>query len=482
MSGCGGGEGMRLGFNLVLQQQQKLIMTPELRQALAILQLPVVDLETYIQQELLENPVLEVKEEGDDPVVQGETNPEPAEPVDGDAELTRQWLEYFGGEHDHDPGAPINRDDDEYDGLLGGAAAPAPTLQEHLHEQLRLYDLAPEEKRAAAFLIDSLDDNGYLTLSVRDAAFTSGQPESAVERALQVVHTLDPVGVGARDLRECLLLQWVAVGDGNPLVPELIQHYLDDLAAARITRIAEALGVLPADVQVAADALRTLDPKPGRRFGRPGDTRYIVADVVVERVGREYVVLINESPVPRLMLNAGYRQLVRGGGLDDAETRRFLEGKLNSALWLIRSIEQRRLTLYRVTESIVRLQRSFFDRGLRHLKPLTLREVAGEIEMHESTVSRAIAGKYAQTPHGLFELKFFFSSGVESWGGAISAKSVKRLIRDLISAEDAREPLSDQAVAEALVKQGVQISRRTVAKYREESNIPASARRKRYES
>lgn len=468
---------VRLGFNLTLQQQQKLVMTPELRQALSILQLPVLDLEAYIENELLANPMLEVRE-GDDPEA-GEA-PAPAEDLAGNAELTRQWLEYFG--EDHDPGAPISRDDDEHDGLLAGTAAPAPTLQEHLHDQLRLLRLTPEERRAAAFLIDSLDDHGYLTLSLQEAAFASGQPESAVERALQVVQGLDPVGVGARNLQECLLLQWAAVGDGNPLVPALITSYLEDLAAGRITRIAEALGVPPAAVQAAADMLRTLDPKPGRRFGRPGDTRYIVPDVVVERVGRDYVVVVNDSVGPRLTLNAAYRQMIRTGGLEDPETRRFLEGKLHSALWLLRSIEQRRLTLYRVTEAIVRLQRPFFDGGLRHLKPLTLREVAAEIGMHESTVSRATSGKYAQTPQGLFELKFFFSSGVEGWGGAVSAESVKRMIRDLIAAENPREPLSDQAIAEALARQGVQISRRTVAKYREEAKIPSSAQRKRYDA
>lgn len=473
---------MRLGFNLALQQQQKLIMTPELRQALAILQLPLADLEAHIQRELLENPVLEVREEGEEPgpapdplATPGEAGA-PAEAATGVA-LARQWLEYFGP--DQDPGSGW-REDDDYDGLLGGAAAPAPTLQEHLHEQLRLHRLPPEELRAAAFLIDSLDDNGYLTLSVQEAAFACAQPERAVERALRVVQGLDPVGVGARSLQECLLLQWAVVGDGNPLVPRLIADHLDDLAAGRITRIAEALGATPADVQAAADLLRALDPKPGRRFGRPGDTRYIMPDVVVERVGREYVVLVNEGPVPRLTINATYRQLLRSGGLEDPDARRFLEGKLHAALWLLRSIEQRRLTLYRVTEAIVRLQRPFFDRGLRHLRPLTLREVAAEIGMHESTVSRATAGKYAQTPHGLFELKFFFSSGVGGWDGGISAESVKRLIRDLVAAEDPREPLSDQAIAEKLGVQGVQISRRTVAKYREECEIPASARRRRY--
>ncbi|BDG61586.1 RNA polymerase factor sigma-54 [Caldinitratiruptor microaerophilus] len=458
---------MRLGYELALQQQQKLLMTPELRQALAILQLPVAELEQYVQQQLLENPVLEVREDGDDPV-----------PGPGSPDLVRQWLDYLGQEPEV---ALPEGTEDEGDGPAG-FAAPAPTLYEHLHDQLRLLDLPAPERAAARFLIDSLDENGYLTLDLEEAAAACGQPLPVVLRALRTVQGLDPVGVGARSLEECLLLQWEVVGDGNPLVPLLIRAHLNDLAAGRIGRIAEALGVTPGAVQRAADALRALDPKPGRRFGRPGDTRYIYPDVVVERVGPDFVVLVNEAPSARLVLSPSYRRLLAAGAGVDPETRSFLERKLHSALWLLRSIEQRRMTLLRVTEAIVRLQRPFFERGPRHLQPLTLRQVAAELGVHESTVSRATAGKYVQTPHGLFELKFFFASGVESHDGGISAESVKRLIADLVAAENPLRPMSDQEIARALARQGVRISRRTVAKYREEAGIPSSARRRRYES
>lgn len=446
---------MRLEYGLSLQQQQRLIMTQELRQALTVLQLPVLDLERFIQQQLLENPVLEVREEA-----------EPAAPAE------EPWPRGWEAELDWDVLPPVRDEEEE---MPRTQPAPAPTLAEHLYDQLRLLALSPEERRAAAFLIDSLDDNGYLTISLSEAALAANVPEDVMERALRIVQSLEPAGVGARSLQECLLLQWEALGIENPLVPVLIRRYLDDLAAGRLTRIAAELQVTPAEVQAAADLLRHLDPKPGRRFGREG-IRYLVPDVTVERVGDQFVVLVNDGMLPRLRLSPSYRRLLR-----NPDARPFLERKVQAALWLIRAIEQRRRTLYRVTEAIVRQQQGFFRHGPRYLRPLTLREVAGEIGMHESTVSRAVAGKYIQTPHGLYPLKFFFSSGVEGADGALSAEAVKRMIRDLVAAEDPRRPLSDQALTEALVRMGVRISRRTVAKYREEAGIPPSSRRRRYD-
>lgn len=435
-------------------------MTQELRQALVVLQLPVAELDTFIQQELLENPVLDVKEHEE---------PGPEKPATVDEPPPWSW-EHPGGGY----GGGIARDDDDDPGLT--QPAPAPTLAEHLYEQLRLTDVSPEERRAAAFLIGSLDDNGYLTLTLSEAAFAANIPEAVVNRALALVQSFDPVGVGARNLQECLLLQWQQLGLQNPLVPVLVERYLDDLAEGRITRIATELQVTPSEVQAAADMLRLLDPKPGRRFGREGEVRYLTPDVTVERVGDQFVVLVNDGMLPRLTLSPSYRAL-----LQDPDAKEFLERKVHSAVWLIKAIEQRRLTLYRVTESVVRQQRDFFRFGLRHLRPLTLREVADDIGMHESTVSRAVAGKYVQTPHGLFALKFFFSSGVEGSEGGVSAEAVKRLIRDMIAGEDPRQPLSDQALTDALTRRGVQISRRTVAKYREEAGIPSSAKRRRYD-
>lgn len=452
---------MRLGFGLQMQQTQKLVMTPELRQAIAVLQLPVTELTDFIEQELLENPCLDVepKEEAE----------EAAAPPD-----SRKLLEYLG--NDYGGGGPVDNDDE-----MGFEAftATVPTLQEHLMAQLYLAGLDSCGRRIGEFLIDSLDDHGYLTIATAEAAEKLAVAADKVEYALQVIQGFDPPGVGARSLKECLLLQWATVDDGNPLVPILIANYLDHLGEGRITRIADELGVTPQEVQGAADMIRTLDPKPGRRFGSPNETRYVVPDAVVERVGRDYVVLVNESPIPKLLVSNHYRQML--SGQVDTDARKFVEQKIHAALWLIKAIEQRRLTLYKVVETIVKFQRDFFDRGIRYLRPLTLRDVADVIGVHESTVSRATAGKYAQTPLGTFELKFFFTSGVDNARGeGVAAESVKRMIADLIAKEDSGDPLSDQALTDTLNKQGVNISRRTVAKYREEMGVPSSSKRKRY--
>ncbi|MGE5675888.1 MAG: RNA polymerase factor sigma-54 [Mycobacterium leprae] len=453
---------MRLGFGLEMQQTQRLVMTPELRQAITVLQLPVAELGEYIEQELLENPCLdaEPKEEAEEPVTSTETE---------------RLLEYLG-KSERGGEAPSDGDDD-----LGfeAFAALMPNLPEHLLAQLLLLGLEPAERRIGEFLINSLDDNGYLAMTTAEAAAALQAPAEQVERVLDLVQGFDPPGVGARSLKECLLLQWATVDDGNPLVAPLIEGYLDDLGEGRITHIADRLGATPAEVQEAADLVRTLDPKPGRRFGRDSETRYILPDVTVERVGGEYVVLVNEGTLPKLTINSQYRQILGAGG--ETQARKYVEERIHAAMWLLKAIEQRRMTLYKVTEALVQFQRSFLDHGVRHLRPLTLREVAEVVGVHESTVSRATAGKYLQTPRGTFDFKFFFSSGVDNARGeGMAAESVKRIMADLISKEDSREPLSDQALTDMMKKQGLNISRRTVAKYREEMGVASSGKRKRY--
>lgn len=455
--------GVRLGFSLQMQQTQRLIMTPELRQAIAVLQLPVAELEEFLETELLENPCLEAepKEEAEEPDTTGET---------------RRLLEYLGS-NEGGGGHAAGTDEDEP--TFESFTATVPTLQEHLTGQLYLAGLSKIDRRISEFLVDSLDDHGYLTIPTMEAAQQLGVSEEQVLSVLKMIQTFDPAGVGARTLKECLLLQWATVDDGNEIVPVLIEQYLDDLGGGRILRIAEALGVTPSEVQGAADIIRTLDPKPGRRFGRMNETRYVVPDVAVERVGTEYVVIVNEGPVPKLSINRQYRELL--SGQVDADARKYVEEKIHAALWVIKAIDQRRMTLFKVTEAIVRFQRDFFDYGVRHQRPLTLRDVGEAVGVHESTVSRAVSGKYVQTPRGTFELKFFFSSGVEgARGQGVAQESVKRLIADLIARENTEEPLSDQILTEMLTRQGIQISRRTVAKYREEMGVPSSGKRKRY--
>lgn len=452
---------MRLGFELRMQQTQRLVMTPELRQAIIVLQKPVAELGELIAGELLENPCLEA---------------EPREPAEeGAPSEVGRLLDFLSRGEPPAVGPPADRDEEA---SFEAYTPRMPTLAEYLHGQLGLLRLDRTQARIARFLVGCLDDHGYLTVSVKEAAGQLNAAEEQVEAALRVIQSLDPPGVGARSLQECLLIQWATLDDPNPLVPEIIRHHLEDLAAGRIPRIAERLGVDCAEVQAAADAIRTLDPKPGRRFGGADEPRYVVPDVVVERVGQEYVVMVNEAPLPRLTISAQYRRLLDTA---DGHTRRYVEDRIQSALWLIKSIEQRRLTLLKVTEAIVRFQRDFFDRGPRYLRPLTLREVAQAIGVHESTVSRATSGKWAQTPRGTYELKYFFSSGVETGRGeGVAAEAVKRLIADLIRQEDPAEPLSDQALAEALAAQGLKIARRTVAKYRDEMGLPNSGQRRRY--
>lgn len=456
---------MRLDLGLQLQQTQRLILTPELRQAIAILQQPVTELATFLEEQLLENPCLEVeaKEEAEQP---------PAPRLDL-AALVRHLGN--GGDTNGSSGVPEDEEHPE-----DRFHQPAPTLHEHLLAQLSLSSLRGTERGVVEYLIGSLDESGYLRQPLAEVAEQFRIPLSQAESLLAFLQSFDPPGVGARDLKECLLLQWALVTNANPLVELLIEHHLDDLAEGRLPRIARERSVTPAEVQEAADLIRTLDPKPGRLFGRANETRYVVPDVTVERVEREFVITVNESPLPRLRVNRQYRQLLEGS--DEQPAKRWVEERISAAIALLRAVEQRRQTVYKVTEAIIDFQREFFLRGPRHLKPLTLRDVADRVGVHESTVSRATAGKWLQTPHGTLEFKYFFTSGVAAAGGeGIAADAVKRLIAELIAKEESASPLSDQAIMERLGAQGVELARRTVAKYREELGIPSSSKRKRFD-
>jgi len=314
-------------------------------------------------------------------------------------------------------------------------------------------------------------------------AVALGATESEVEEVLHLIQCLDPVGVGSRSVQECLELQISAKSapdDLRALALRIVRGYLDDLAEGRILRIASELGADVAQVQEAADMIRTLSPRPGQDYTGGAQARYIIPDVIVDKVGDDYVVTPCDSASPRLIINSAYRAMLSDARTDPA-ARDFIRERLNSAAWLIRALGQRRDTITKVATSIVLHQRDFFDRGILHLRPLTLREVAVDIDMHESTVSRATAGKYAQTPRGTFELRFFFGSGVStSDGDTASAASIKKYIKEMIASEDAKSPLSDQQIADALTCEGICISRRTVAKYRSELKIVSSARRRRY--
>ncbi|BBB91765.1 MAG TPA: RNA polymerase factor sigma-54 [Methylomusa anaerophila] len=477
---------MQIDYALRLETTQKLIMTPQLRQAIAILQLSAVELEAMVENEFLENPVLELEEkraaEEQENVVQAEVeaagNPEDGRNGDAADANYDEWAEYF----ENGMGHGQNLSTAESNNSLELLAANTLSLHEHLEMQLHFAILNTASWEIGRFLIGCIDDNGYFCCTVRDVAENLHVSPSIVEDVLKVIQTFDPVGVGASNLKECLLLQVDQKGiiqDGAlyRLVTLIIDNYLEHVANGRVKFIADSLGATVQEVQHAIDIIRRLDPKPGRAFGgiQPA---YILPDVTVERVNGSYMIIINDTNVPQLSINPYYRQVIRDA---DGEAKKFVEGRINSAVWLIKSIEQRRRTLYRVAEAIVELQRDFFDHGVKHLKPLTMKKVAERIEVHESTVSRAVANKYMATPHGLFSMHTFFSSGIQGVSGEdVAASRVKQEIRELIATEDSTQPLSDQGLSNILNKRGIHVSRRTVAKYREEINIPASSKRKRY--
>jgi RNA polymerase sigma-54 factor len=466
---------MRISFNLKLEQTQKLIMTPELQQAINLLQFSSLELQDYVQEELLNNPVLEV-EEGDDnekkPELVAQSREHEKDAIDWDEYLQEQGFETLS----------------RYNIINNSQTAPSfdyylskePSLQEYLLLQLGLCTLTETERRIGEFIIGNIDHNGYLKDDIVELSLLLGVEVREIKAVLEVIQKFDPTGVGARNLQECLLIQLAEEKVVHPLAKRIIKEYLPDVAENKLKKISTELHSDLSLIQAAVDFVRTLDPKPGRMFGDNRDIRYIIPDVVVEKVSGDYVVQVNEQSIPRLTINPFYRSLMRKEG-GEPLTSIFIKSRLDSALWLLRSIEQRRLTLYRVTDCVVRIQRDFFEGGIKLLKPLTLRQVAEEVGVHESTVSRATSNKYAQTPRGVYPLKFFFASGVEDdEGRAVSSASIKSHIRDLIEEENTHQPLSDQKLTELLKKMGIEISRRTVTKYREELMIPSSNRRKRH--
>ncbi len=472
-------QAVRMGHELNLTQTQKLIMTPELRQAITVLQLSSLELEGYIEQQLQENPLLELYDDD------GERN---AELLDKDKkdeagdnrEYDLDWELYFQDSSDlglnyHE--GKWERPEYNYENFISRSL----TLSEHLLFQLYLNPCTSRERLIAEYLIGNIDEKGYLRVSLEEAADRLKVNQIEAAGVLLLIQGFDPPGVGARNLQECLMIQLSARGIENGLVKGLIENYLELLAGGRITRIAHELGVTVQEIQAAADILKTLDPKPGRNFSDPGNNRYITPDIIVEKVEGEYIILVNDTFAPKITINPTYRSVLAKEKSCDSQTRRFVEGKLNAAVWLIRSIEQRRLTLYKVANCLVDMQRGFLDHGIKYLKPLNLKDVAERVGLHESTISRATSNKYIQTPQGVFEMKHFFCTGLHNnTGTTISSSCIKEMLQEIIAAEDCRVPLNDQKICDLLKQKGIRISRRTVAKYRSELNIPAIGKRIRY--
>jgi len=490
---------MAMDTRPLLQQKlsQQLVMTPQLRQAIKILQVSRAELETLVDQELMENPVLEEnadeRAEGEVEVptvdsLAGTDAPETPAAESDVAEASSidqiDWAEFASNYANDMHGVGVDSggsggDDDDRRPTIENTLAQRADLTDHLMWQLRLSSLSDADKEIGGLIVGNLDADGYLMASVDELAFLANVwPDvERVEALLRRVQEFDPPGVAATSLADCLLAQLRQLGlDEHSLPARIVRDHLPLLEGHRYDRLARELGVSVDEVVQAAKAIAVLEPKPGRDYG-DGDVRYVTPDVFVQKVGDEYVVTLNEDGLPRLRVSSFYRRMLAGAGT--AETRGYIQEKMRAAAWLIKSIHQRQRTLYMVTSSIVKFQRDFLEQGVSQLRPLVLKDVANDIGMHESTVSRATAGKYVHTPQGTFELKYFFTTGLRGGRGEeVSAESVKERIRTIIAGEDARHPLSDQYIAELLAKEQVDIARRTVAKYRELMGILPSSKRK----
>ncbi len=480
---------MDMKIGLHLKQKQQLVMTPKLQQALKLLQMPAVELQQMLKQEIMENPLLEEVDEYEDVVderaeEEEEEDATPEREADEDkpeaeaGEENVDWDEYFNQGFEISAGTAEAEAQEEF---FEKVPVARPSFTDSLISQLRIATDDEKTIEIGDYIIGSLDDSGYLTCSLEEVAQTFDVPVEEVQRVLELIQSFDPPGVGARNLQECLLLQLRARNLEDTLAARIIRDHFDDFKQKKYMEIARKLKVTTQDIQEAAGVIATLDPKPGLEVSAD-EPRYVIPDLVVEKVDGKYVVYLNDRNIPRLRVSQSYQEeLLKNARDGDRETREFINSRLKSARWLIQTIEQRRRTMVKVMECIVRKQREFFEKGTAYLKPLTLQQVASEINMHESTVSRVTTNKYVQTPRGVFELKYFFSSSLGTKdGGEVSAKSAKDRIRRIIEAEDPKAPLSDQKIADILRADGLNIARRTVAKYREQLGILPARMRKQY--
>lgn len=475
---------MRMNINKDLAQEQSLMLSPQMQQAFRLLQLPLVQLQQVLREEITQNPVLEEEmiEAGND------SSDGEADNAEGDNEelsfdeefdllskLDDDWKEYFRQSGSF---RKYSSEDEEKRRYLESSIVKPETLQENLLNQLGLAMLEEEEQRICEAIIGNIDDNGYLQADTTDIAEQLGASLDAVEKMRVLVQSLSPVGVGARNLRECLLIQLDRLGHREGLASLIVDRYLDLLGAKKYRAIAQALDTSPEAVQKVAEIIETLDPKPGRIFSIE-TPRYIIPDVFVEKEESDFTVIVNDDRIPHLRISSLYREIMKQKDIDSS-TKEYIKEKIRSAQWLIRSISQRQQTISNITEEIISRQRAFFEDGFDSLIPLTMEKIASSLGIHESTVSRAIAGKYIHTPHGLFDMKFFFSSGITTASGQhVSAHRVKRRISQMIETENPEEPLSDQQIIENLRREGFNVARRTIAKYRQALGIlPSTIRRK----
>ena len=495
---------MSMEMKQSLKLSQQMVMTPQLQMAIKLLQISRMELVEQVREELKENPLLEdatdteTEISRDDPVVRAETGllGETEQTVDAGAQKESREIEQevpTGTQAAADvdwetyaenmataPSAPSYRPDNDEMPALDQAATTGPSLSEHLMMQLQMAKLPPDEERCAILIIGNLDMDGYLKEPpLAEIAQEADVEPDVAERALKRVQRFDPVGCAARTLQESLLVQTAALDIDDDVLVKMLTEHLGDLEKKNFGRIAQKLKVDVEEVYEAARDIQRLDPRPGREYTteRP---QYITADVHIHKVGDRYFVQINDDGLPKLRISNYYLETLKSKNQDKA-AKDYVQERLRSARWLIDSIQQRQRTIVKVTESILKFQRDFFERGISHLKPLILRDIANDIGMHESTISRATSNKYVHTPQGLFELKYFFNAGInrEDGGDDIASEAVKRLIKQLVGEEDSKHPYSDQKLVELLrEKHKIDIARRTVAKYREQLAILPSAQRK----
>jgi len=486
-----------MAFNLKqsLKLSQQLRMTPQLQQAIKMLQMSKLELETMIRKELNENPLLEemidtVEGDPGEEMKMNTGNTDSDNPVDQDP--TKQdefeWETFSDGGASLKGTQALGHEEINYDNFISKEG----DLRDHLVWQAGMCGLSDEEMDIMMSLVSYIDDNGYLSQALEEISEDSGYSTDQLQSSLDLVTTFDPVGVGARDLKDCLLIQARYLEEDTHDLVSLIENHLEDLQTKNYKVIASKMDTSVEDVKELAEIVLSLDPKPGRAFGAGADTQYVVPDVYISKVGEEYVVNLNEEGVPRLQISHFYRELAHkkmeqelsaGAKKSDpkSEDTQYLEDKLRAAMWLIKSINQRQKTIFKVTESIVKRQAEFFEKGPEHIKPMILKDVAGDIDMHESTVSRVTTNKFVFTPRGVYELKYFFNSSIsKSDGDSLSSEAVKVKIKKMVAAEDPKKPLSDQKIADELKKDGLRIARRTVAKYREVLGISPSSKRKKH--
>jgi len=493
---------MALEIKQSLRLSQQLVMTPQLQQAIKLLQLNRMELQEVVNQELIENPVLEEVmdvPEGEAAAPEDNTSPEAADPEmeqrrDEDSFIKEKpreeqlvagkddfnWESYVEDFNSNSSSAPSMREINEELPSFENVLTKTTSLEDHLAWQLSMVTISEQEKKLGELIIGNLSDDGYLNANLADLATESGMELEDAEEVLKIVQNFDPLGVGSRTLQECLAIQAKFMDPRQPIVEQIIEKHLGDLERKNYQAVSKALGIPLEKVIEATKLILEFEPKPGRSF-HSSDTQYITPDIYVYKVGDEFVIVLNEDGMPKLRISPYYKSILASAQKDQNKgTKEYVQDKLRSAVWLIRSIHNRQKTIYKVTDAIVRRQRDFFEKGVQLLKPMILKDVANDIGMHESTISRVTTNKFVHTPVGIFELKYFFNSSINAADGsdALASEAVKEKIRQMIQKEDPKNPLSDQKIVELLRSDNIDIARRTVAKYRDMLGILSSGKRK----